>query len=405
MSRLVVNHPICDLCDRCVQICPFDALEIVDDQLHVSEKCVLCGACVEACPRDALRIQESRGTGRDIDVESYSGVWVFAEPSPQTPEGFHPVGLELLGKGRELADGLDEQLSVVVMGENTRQQITALKTFPIDHIYAIGAPSLQSFCSESWAAVLADLIEQQKPDIVLCGATSAGRSFFPRVAALLGTGLTADCTGLDIDEENGYLLQTRPAFGGNIMATIICPEHRPQMATVRPNVLEEIEPEPNQQDDVTVTEIEPPAQLLHTPVDLLRDVVETTGAENISEADIIVSGGRGVGGPEGFEVIRKLARILDGSVGASRAAVDAGWIPYTHQVGQTGVTVQPRLYIACGISGAVQHLVGMQSADTVIAINTDPGAPIFENADYGLVGDLHQIIPRLIDSITGKQYE
>ncbi len=401
MSQLVINHKLCDLCERCVQVCPFDALEIAEDRLQVSEECVLCGACVEACPLDIIEIEESDTAVQETDLDAFSGVWIVAEPSDRSENGFHPVALELIGKGRELADKLGEQLCVVVLGKDVDGQADVLKHYPVDRIFSLPDPSLQTFCSESWASVVADLIERHRPEIVLCGATSAGRSFLPRLAALLGTGLTADCTGLDVDDEEGTLLQTRPAFGGNIMATIVCPNHRPQMATVRPNVLPEAEA--GERRNVEIVRTPPDPSSVQTPVEVLSDVVEETGAENIAEAEVIVAGGRGVGGPEGFEDIRRLAELLEGCVGASRAAVDAGWVPYAHQVGQTGVTVQPRLYVACGISGAVQHLVGMQSADTIIAINTDPGAPIFENADYGLVGDLHQLIPRLIDLISARK--
>jgi electron transfer flavoprotein alpha subunit len=397
VSHLEIHHEQCDLCELCVQSCGFDAMEVAEERLRVGEECVLCGACVKVCPHLALEIMEGEQAAEPMDVDSYSGVWVFAEPAPRAETGMHPVALELLGKGRALADARGTELCVVVAGDEVDRQVDTLRRYPVDRIRAVCKPSLSTFCSGPWAAILADMIRESKPEIVLCGATSAGRSFFPRVAALVGTGLTADCTGLRIDEEKGLLLQTRPAFGGNIMATIVCPRHRPQMATVRPNVLEAMSPgEPR---DVPVIEFEPDAGVLESPVEVLASHVVETGAENISEADIIVAGGRGVGGPEGFSVIRELAQSLDGAVGASRAAVDAGWIPYAHQVGQTGTTVQPRIYVACGISGAIQHLVGMQSADTIIAINKDPGAPIFEKADFGLVGDLHAIIPRLIEAI------
>ena len=398
MSRLEIHHEQCDLCELCVQSCPFDAMEVEEGRIRVGDECVLCGACVKVCPHGAIEIIEEEQPAEPVDLDAYSGVWVFAEPSPRAESGLHPVALELLGKGRELADARGSELCMIVVGEDVERQAETLKRYPIDRIFAVREPVLSTFCSEPWAATLAGMIREGKPEIVLCGATSAGRSFFPRVAALVGTGLTADCTGLRIDEEEGLLLQTRPAFGGNIMATIVCPRHRPQMATVRPNVLEALPPvEPG---EIEVLEISPDPGSLDSPVEVLAQHVEETGAENISEADVIVSGGRGVGGPEGFDVIRDLAETLGGSVGASRAAVDAGWIPYAHQVGQTGTTVQPRLYIACGISGAVQHLVGMQSAETIIAINKDPGAPILQKADYGLVGDLHVLIPRLIEAIT-----
>ena len=399
MSRLQINHALCDLCGRCIESCPFEALEIAQGELRVDDRCVLCGACIKECPVGALSIVEERVAARG-DLAAYSGVWVVAE---RADGQVHRVTLELVGKARQLADRRGASLSAVLMGEGLEPDIEALRRYPIDRIYQLDDPSLSRFRSETYAAVLAELIERERPEIVLCGATSAGRSFFPRVAALVKTGLTADCTGLDIDAKEGLLLQTRPAFGGNIMATIICPHHRPQMATVRPNVLPALAP--GEAGDVEVVRFNPSLRTTECPVEVLEVCVEQTGAENIAGADVIVAGGRGVGSPDGFGVIRELASVLKGAVGASRAAVDAGWMPYAHQVGQTGKTVQLKLYVACGISGAVQHLVGMQSARKIIAINRDPGAPIFRVADVGLVGDLHVVVPRLIEAVQRSRRE
>jgi electron transfer flavoprotein alpha subunit len=235
---------------------------------------------------------------------------------------------------------------------------------------------------------------------VLTGATSIGRSLIPRVAIQVRAGLTADCTGLAIDDDEGLLLQTRPAFGGNIMATITCPRHRPQMATVRHKVMKALEPDPGRKGEVVREEV--PADLLSTGTEFVEFVRDLTQTVNIADADAIVSGGRGVGGPEGFAAIEELAEVIGGAVGASRATVDAGWIPYSHQVGQTGKTVQPKIYIACGISGAVQHLAGMQSSKVIVAINKDPDAPIFKAATYGIVGDLFEVVPALTERLRAE---
>jgi len=399
VSRLEIKQDLCDLCELCVQSCPFDALEVVDGELRVGDNCVLCGACIEHCPVEALAIVEEREAKPPAPAPC-SGVWVVVE---QSGEGVNPVALELIAKGRELADRRGARLSAVLVGAALDAAAQSLRSYPVDAFLLAEAPALAQRRSETHAAALAELIEKERPEIVLCGATAWGRSFFPRVAALVGTGLTADCTGLDIDQERGLLLQTRPAFGGNIMATIVCPRHRPQMATVRPGVLPR--PEPGPERDAEVVRFAPSRAALDSAVKVLEVRVERAGGASIVEASAIVAGGRGVGSAEGFKVIRELADVLGAAVGASRAAVDAGWIPYAHQVGQTGRTVQPELYVACGISGAVQHMVGMKSAGTVIAVNKDPHAPIFQVADFALVGDLHVVVPRLSEAIRRRRQE
>ncbi|MBS3764262.1 MAG: electron transfer flavoprotein subunit alpha [Planctomycetes bacterium] len=401
MSHLQIDHERCTLCEKCVECCPFEALSIKNERLQVGEECVLCGACVKECPEDALSIPEESPEQKPDQqgLASYRGILVLCE---QQNQELHPVSLELIGRGRQLADQRSTALTAGVLGDDVMAVLKTLRNYPVDRVVKIESSELKSFRSDLYARVSAELIQREKPEIVLAGATSAGRAFLPRVAALLQTGLTADCTGLEIDEEKGLLLQTRPAFGGNIMATIICPKHRPQMATVRPNVLERPEPQ-DRLSSPEITGYEPSDQSLASALEILDEQIAEKGETNIGEADIIVSGGRGVGSPAGFKTIHDLADALGGMVAASRAAVDSGWISYPHQVGQTGKTVQPRLYVACGISGAVQHLVGMQSADTIIAINTDPGAPIFEVADYGFVGDLHTIAPRLATTIRQRK--
>jgi electron transfer flavoprotein alpha subunit len=301
------------------------------------------------------------------------------------------VVYELIGKGRELADKLGEPLECVVLGNNMQNQVDELANHAIDKIYLINDPSLAQFRDDPYTGVLTHLVQEIKPSIFLIGATSIGRSLAPRVATKLGTGLTADCTSLDIDSD-GNLLQTRPAFGGNVMATIICPNHRPQMATVRYKVMKRAEPAPQHTSQILLK------TLIPSLIDRTRitQVSTETGEMSITEAEIIVSGGKGLGTPDGFKLLKELADALGGAIGASRLVVDEGWVPFRHQVGLSGRTVRPRLYIACGISGAVQHLAGMQTSDIIVAINKDPLAPIFNVADYGLVGDLYEIVPEII---------
>ena len=385
----------CTGCGSCIDACPFGLIEIVDDIARIREGCNLCGACRDVCPVDAITIESVVDTVPADD--SYRGVWVFAERQDGEIRG---VGYELLSKGRELADALNTELCAVCFGHNL-DGVEQLAACGADRVYLIDDPSLASQQEEVYAAELVRLIRERRPEIVLAGATSFGRAFFPRVAAVLKTGLTADCTGLDIDTEKRLLLQTRPTFGGNIMATIICQTKRPQMSTVRPRVFKRNTPDTSREATIIRVDFDKERVTARTKlVDFVKDLTEKVKLE---DADIIVSGGRGLGKPENFDIIRELADALGAAVGSSRPPVDDGWIPYSHQVGQTGKTVCPKLYIACGISGAVQHLAGMQTTDMIVAINDDPEAPIFEVATYGLVGDLFRIVPLLTEKLKGGQ--
>lgn len=319
-------------------------------------------------------------------------VWVFAEVRfGQLPQ----VVAELLGEGRKLADALSQQLCAVLLSDGTNPELCRkLAGYGADQIYSVESPLLAHYTTDGFANALTELIQSQHPEIVLFGATHVGRDLAPRIAARINTGLTADCTGLAIDPESGNLLQTRPAFGGNLMATILCPNSRPQMSTVRPGVMEKAPFDP--QRTCPVVTVTPTLQASDLRTQLLETVAGVLDQVSLSDAKVIVSGGLGLGGPEGYELLEQLANRLGGTVGASRAAVDAGWIDPSRQVGQTGTTVKPDLYIACGISGAIQHLAGMKESKLIVAINTNREAPIFEVADYGLVGDYREVIPALL---------
>jgi electron transfer flavoprotein alpha subunit len=393
VSSIEVLAERCVGCELCLKACLYDAIEMVDGVAVIKDNCTLCGACVEPCKFDAILLRESHR--EEPSLEGFRGVWVVAE---QRDGEIHGVSYELLGKGRELADARGSKLSAVLMGHELGDAARSLVEHGADRVHVVDDPSLGDYLDEPYANTVAALITRHRPEIVLTGATSVGRSLIPRVAIQVRTGLTADCTGLAIDDEEGLLLQTRPAFGGNIMATIVCPRHRPQMATVRHKVMKALDPDASRKGEIVSEEIEP--ALLRTSTEFVEFVRDLTQTVNIAEADVIVSGGRGLGGPENFEMLQGLADVLGGAVGASRAAVDAGWIPYSHQVGQTGKTVQPKLYVACGISGAVQHLAGMQSSRTIVAINRDPDAPIFKVATYGIVGDVKEVVPLLTKKLS-----
>ncbi len=383
----------CIGCGVCLPVCPFGAISVEDEKARIDPtKCNLCGACVTSCGFAAVELlQEEKET---VDKSEYQGVWVFAE---QKEGKIAAVTWELLGEGRKLADRLGSPLSAVLLGRQMDEAARELFYYGADRVILADSPQLENFLEEPYTEVMVEVIRRYKPAIVLLGATTIGRSLAPRVAARLETGLTADCTGLAIDEESKNLLQTRPAFGGNLMATILCPNHRPQMATVRPKVFPPARRDESRSGELI--KIDYSTRRLPQRAELLEIIKGDGPSMNIAEADIVVSGGRGLGDPKNFALVRELAEVLGGAVGASRAVVDAGWIPYPHQVGQTGKTVCPKIYIACGIHGAVQHLAGMQSSGIIVAINKNPDAPIFKVADYGIVGDVCEVIPALIREI------
>ena len=389
-----VDNEKCISCSLCENACAFGSLVMEEGYPRILDDCRLCGECVKECPQDAITIKEA---GTETELSDYKGILVFAEQWKGT---VHPVSFELLGKGRELADQLGEKLFAAIIGSKLDEAVEALRMRGADKIFVFDHPELMNFRDDPYSAILEELVKEEKPSIFLIGATSIGRSLGPKVAACLATGLTADCTSLDIDPESRLLLQTRPAYGGNVMATIICINARPQIATVRYKVMKEAEKDPTNESEIIRKTVD-----IDDLPDRVKIIDSSPAKEQVSiiDADIIVSGGKGMGDPTGFEVIQELAEALGGAVGASRPTVDEGWIEYPHQVGLSGRTVRPKIYLACGISGAVQHLAGMKTSDVIISINKDPEAPIFSVSSLGAVGDLYEVIPHLVEKIKERK--
>ena len=424
IARLIPGK--CIACGaRCQESCKKDAIEMNDqgEPVIIAEKCIGCGRCVKVCPAEALEMyltpeerklleelskQEpdaAEAEEEEVDEEQariaaklkeYKGVWVYVE---QTDGKAATVSWELLGVGAELAKTLGVDLCTAVIGDNVEHLCRESFAHGASKAYLMDDPVFQHYRTESYYKAICHLVHKYKPEIILLGATGLGRDLAGAVATDLQTGLTADCTGLSIDER-GFLLQTRPAFGGNIMATIMTERTRPQMSTVRPHVM----PMPQRDDSRSGEVIREPAMIREEDIavkvlEVIDDCSQGADAVDIAAADIIVSGGRGMHAKENFQMLQELADELGGVVGSSRAAVEAGWMPVERQVGQTGKTVRPKIYIACGISGAIQHLVGMQDSDFIIAINQDKDAPIFEVATYGIVGDVFNVVPAITKRI------
>ncbi len=396
MASIDVRKDTCVGCGVCVPACPFGAISMEEGLAAIGDGCTLCGACESSCPYGAIIIRtEEAGKA---DLAQYSGIMVLAEQRDGVVD--HST-LELLGEATRLAAADESRVSVVLLTADPADWPGRLISHGADVVYLGRDPALSHFRTEPFSKIAEKLILDKKPAVVLAAATTTGRDLMPRIAKNLNTGLTADCTELAIDPETGGLLQTRPAFGGNILATIVCSDTRPQMATVRPRVMKAMEPDAGRKGTVENLDLSPDDLVSRTEVLQWSPLEE--GEVDITEAEVIVSGGRGVKSPDNFSMLEELAGLLDGSVGASRAAVDAGWITYPHQVGQTGKTVQPKIYLACGISGAVQHRVGMQSADRILAVNKDESAPIFEFCDQGYVADLFEVIPLVIREVRRRR--
>ena len=402
----------CKGCKLCLKACPFDAIDMDGKVAVINEKCTACNQCIAACPFDAI---EKTGDDAAVDLSAYKDVWVFAE---QRNGKLMNVALELIGEGRRLAKEISEETKVcaLLVGDGIDHLEQECYEYGAERVVMIQDPLLKNYTTDGYTKVIVDAVEEYKPELVIYGATHIGRDLAPRVAARLNTGLTADCTRLDIkvssyieyaknnttldtstldpNDPSTGIKQTRPAFGGNLMATIICPKTRPQMSTVRPGVMQKRD----RVAGATGERVDYKPQISESDIRIqIKDIVKSAKElVSLTDADIICSGGRGLGDPSGFELIKEFADKVGGVVGSSRAAVDAGWIDHSHQVGQTGTTVKPKIYFACGISGAIQHLAGMQTSDIIVAINKDPDAPIFEVADFGIVGDLYKVIPEII---------
>jgi len=420
VARLIPGK--CIACGaRCEASCAKDAIEMNEkgEPIINTEKCIGCRKCVKVCPAEAIEMyytpeeqkilaeiaaREKKTGAKEISVEEaatlaeikeYKGVWVFVEHTEGDPA---VVSWELLGAGAELTKKLGVELCSVVIGDKVEKLCQESIAYGASKVYVIDSPVFHYYRTEAYYKAICYLVDKYKPEIMLIGATGLGRDLAGAVATKLSTGLTADCTGLAIDDK-GFLLQTRPAFGGNIMATILTEQTRPQMSTVRPHVMTMPSYDKSRKGEIVREAV--PIKEEEIAVKVLEVVEDAKGAEciDLEGADVIVSGGRGMKAKENFAMLQQLADELGGVVGCSRAVVEAKWMPVERQVGQTGKTVRPKIYIACGISGAIQHLVGMQTSDVIIAINQDKQAPIFEVATYGIVGDVFQVVPALIKRI------
>ena len=387
-----IERELCDGCQRCLRACPYDAIAIEDGKARISERCTNCGVCLAECKNSAI---QSDAAPKEIpDFIDYQGVWVFAE---QRGGSLAKVTLELLGMAQTLAQKRNQDVCAVLLGDQVEDLTGELIRHGADRVYLAQDPALQCYRTLAYVKIMEDLISAHKPEILLIGATHIGRDLAPRLSRRIGSGLTADCTALSIDPEENILLQTRPAFGGNVMATIANRYSRPQMATVRPGVMEARIDEQHEAEIITVDVELNEADIKTKVLEVFEKKREHTP---ITDAKVIVAGGRGVSGTDGFELLRDLATLLDGEVAGTRIVAEQGFIPADCQVGQTGKTVRPELYIACGISGAIQHRAGMMNSRYIIAINKDPDAPIFKIADWGIVGDLHDVVPELIRQLT-----
>ncbi|MFW6007037.1 MAG: FAD-binding protein [Halanaerobiales bacterium] len=393
MENIKIIQEKCTGCKKCLSICPQDAIKIKNKKAVVTADCNLCGLCRNSCQFEAIQFASKNTFEKDLSL--YRGIWVLAETEKTKVK---EVVFELMGKGKDLARELNTELSVILSGRGMTDEINKLIAYGADKIYLLENLNLNTAGVQIYTEIIVQLVERYKPEIFLLGATPRGRSLAPRIASRLDTGLTADCTELEINKEKKNLLQIRPAFGGNLMAKITTPAHRPQMATVRPKVMETSKPDYTLPGKIIKPEIHiSNSHISNNNIEIIKINQEKKIEMNLSEANIIIAGGRGMEKPQNLKLLEELADILGGEVGASRAIVEDGWIDSSHQVGQSGSTVSPELYFACGISGAIQHQAGMSSSDIIIAINKDPEAPIFDIANYGIIGDTLEVLPALIE--------
>lgn len=406
-TALRIDADACTGCGRCVRTCAAHGVELVGEKprraARATEACTLCGMCVESCPFGAISIERPQGAGAGAPQGAGRDVWVFAQVDDAAVA---PVAFELLGRGRELADAAGQSL-VALLGLGKDAGQPGLLDRAAGQLVACGADEVL-FCrddrlaahdTDAFATWISALVAERRPDVLLFGATGFGRELAPGVAARVRTGLTADCTVLAIDPETGLLQQTRPAFGGNLMATIVCPGHRPQMASVRPGVLPAPQPDPARRGALTETLLDP---AYRPRVRVLERVADRGGAA-ITDAEVLVVAGRGIGSQKNLPLVRRLAELLGGELGCSRPLVEAGWCTYDRQVGQTGCSVTPKLLVSLGVSGAIQHLAGTGGAETVVAVNTDPDAPIFGVSDYTVVGDCMEVVRELVALLEGDE--
>lgn len=383
-----VEVDLCSGCKRCVKACPYGAIEMQEGKAHVLDRCTACGACLQVCKEQAL---QTDAKPKEIpDFSDRKGVWVFAE---QRDGRLNSVSLELLGKAQELGTTLGQSVSAVLLGDGVAGLAGTLIEYGARTVYLAEHEALKDYRTTSYTNVIEELVKAYKPNILLMGATHVGRDLAPRVSRRVEVGLTADCTELVIDAEEGILLQTRPAFGGNVMATIANRYSRPQMATVRPGVMEAVR-KAGAEGEIIKKTVSLAEEGIGTKV--LEIVREEKKRVNLSEARVIVAGGRGAGDSKGFRTLEELAAALGGELAGTRVAVEEGWIPPDRQIGQTGQSVRPELYVACGISGAIQHRAGIMNSRYIVAVNRDPRAPIFQVADWGIVGDLNDVVPEMI---------
>jgi caffeyl-CoA reductase-Etf complex subunit CarE len=390
-----IEVDLCNGCKRCVKTCPYGAAEMKDGKAHILEHCTSCGACIQVCkPKAIFTDVEPKAIP---DFRDRKGVWVFAE---QRNGSLMPVSLELLGKAQELAGDLGEDVSALLLGYQVSGLCKTLVEYGADQVYLVEHRALKDYRTIAYTRAIENLVAAHKPNVLLMGATHIGRDLAPRVSRRVGVGLTADCTELAIDPEEKILLQTRPAFGGNVMATITNRYSRPQMATVRPGVME-ARHHPGKKEKVIKHTVALTEKEIFTKV--LEVVREKKKGVRLDQARVIVAGGRGVGSQEGMKSLFALAEAMGGEVAGTRIIVEEGWLPVERQVGQTGQTVRPEIYIACGVSGAIQHRAGMLGSRYVIAVNKDERAPIFGVADWGIVGDLHEVVPTLTNAIKASK--